>query len=181
MKHEKAHRNRCLNLLLIEQDEQLARRLERELGERGLAVGWIADPMRALRAAIEGDHDVIAVGIPLPGVDAVSICAALKEGPAAPVVLLLDAAGQSEAIETSLPLELRPDATIAPPFDAGKLLIEIQSFVQSPDGTTPKRIGLRGPLLGELLIDLHQARETGVLEIRAEDIRTNITVNGGRP
>jgi DNA-binding response OmpR family regulator/tetratricopeptide (TPR) repeat protein len=170
-----------LSLLLVEQDEQLARRLEGELGERGLAVRWIPDPMRALRAAIEGDYDVIAVRVPLPGVDAVSICAALKEGPAPPVVLLLDAAGQSEAIEAALPLELRPDAVISPPFDAGKLLIEIQSFMQSPDAATAKRIGLRGPLLPELLIDLHQERETGVLEIRAEDIRTHITVNNGRP
>jgi tetratricopeptide (TPR) repeat protein len=170
-----------LSLLLLEQDEQLAARLEGELGERGLAVRWIPEPMRALRAAIEGDHDVIAVRVPLNGVDAVSICAALKEGPAPPVVLLLDAAGQSEAIEASLPLELRPDAVIPPPFDAGKLLIEIQSLMQSPDGTTQQRRGLRGPLLPELLIDLHQERETGVLEIHAEDIRTNITVSGGRP
>jgi CheY-like chemotaxis protein len=181
VKHVDAEKTGSLSLLLVEQDEQLARRLEGELGERGLTVSWIPEPMRALRAAIEGDHDVIAVRVPLPGVDAVSICAALKEGPAPPVVLLLDAAGQSEAIEASLPRELRPDAAIPPPFDAGKLLIEIQSFMQSPDGAARKRIGLRGPLLPELLVDLHQERETGVLEICAEDIHTNITVHRGRP
>jgi DNA-binding response OmpR family regulator/tetratricopeptide (TPR) repeat protein len=179
--HEEAGKNGGWSLLLIEPDEQLARRLESELEERGLAVRWIPEPMRALRAAIEGDHDVIAVRVPLTGVDAVSICAALKEGPAPPLVLLLDAAGQSEAIEASLPPELRPDAVIPAPFEAGKLLIEIQALARSPDGTTPQRIGMRGPLLPELLVDLHQERETGVLEICAEDIRTNITVHRGRP
>lgn len=177
MEHRDGHRR----LLLVEQDERFARRLERELAERGLALRWVPDPMRAVRAAIEEDPDAIAVRVPLPGVDVVSLCAALKEGPAPPLLLLLDAAGQCRALEAALPPELRPDAVIPPPFDPGKLLIEIQSLVGRRGAASGPGTGMRGPLLAELLVDLQQSGETGVLEIRAEGIRTDLTLQRGRP
>jgi tetratricopeptide (TPR) repeat protein len=150
-----------------------------ELRARGASVSLVSDAVEAMGAVHSGSVDVVCLEVPLANADPVSLCAALKEGPAPPAVLLVDASGQVGSLLERLPVELRPDASLESPLDAARLLTAIDGVLgRKPlpgDQDSP------GLSLAELLIELKGRRETGVIEVRADGIRTDIYLQAGDP
>jgi len=169
-------------VLLIEAIDHLGRQLERDLRARGVEVARetkIADAIRTLRSV---GADLIVLGIPLPGLDSVACCAALKEGAAPPPLVLLDSTGQAPELEVSLPRGMRPDAVLPRPVDGTKLLLEIHEILErlsSDDSEAPA--GGLNLSLPEILVDLGELAETGILEIRTDGVCTAIHLNRGNP
>ncbi len=159
--------------------DRAAERAVEELRVRGVLVSLASDAAEAIVAVHSGTVDVVCLQVPLANIDPVSLCAALKEGPAPPGVFLVDAGGQAARILESLPEELRPDALLEPPLDAARLLVAIDGLLggSAPFGDE----GRPGPSLAELLVELKERRETGVIEVRADGIRTDIYLHCGDP
>ncbi|HME72799.1 MAG TPA: hypothetical protein VKM54_23465, partial [Myxococcota bacterium] len=117
--------------------DRATERAVEELRARGVSVNLAPDAVGATTAARQGSVDVVCLEVPLANIDPVSLCAALKEGPAPPGVLLVDTWGQAASILESLPEELRPDALLEPPLDAARLLVAIDGMLgesASPEG-----------------------------------------------
>jgi hypothetical protein len=112
----------------------------------------------------------------------VACCAALKEGAAPPPLVLLDATGHAETVEASLPRGMRPDAVLPRPVEGTKLLFEIHEILERAsvgDGDAPE--GGIHLSLPEILVDLGERAETGILEIRSDGVCTSIHLNRGSP
>jgi CheY-like chemotaxis protein len=139
----------------------------------------IVDAIQTLRSR---GADVIVLGVPLPGADSVACCAALKEGAAPPPLVLLDATDQARELEVSLPRGMRPDAVLPRPVEGTKLLFEIDEILERvPLGDSDAPEGGLHLSLPEILVDLGERAETGVLEIRAEGVCTSIHLHRGSP
>jgi tetratricopeptide (TPR) repeat protein len=154
--------------------ERAAERAVEELRARGVSVGLASDVVETTKAVRQGRADVVCLEVPFANIDPVAFCAALKQGPAPPGVLLVDAGGQAISVLESLPERLRPDALLAPPLDAARLLVAIDEL----RGASAPR---RGPSLAELLVELKERRETGVIEVRGNGVRTDIYLHAGDP
>jgi CheY-like chemotaxis protein/tetratricopeptide (TPR) repeat protein len=167
---------------VIEASEGFGKRLQRGLCARGLRVTLTESVVEATRLLRSQGCDVVVLGIPLPGVDSVACCAALKEGPAPPPLVLLDATGQAAELEITLPRGMRPDAVMPRPVDSTKLLLQIHEILEhlAAEDTDAAGGGLQLSL-PEILIDLGERAETGILEIRAEGVCTRIHLDRGRP
>jgi len=171
-----------IQVLLVEADDHLARRLERDLSARGVAVTRAASVIDAIQTLRSRGTDLTVLGVPLAGLDPVACCAALKEGAAPPPLVLLDATGQAEKLEASLPRGMRPDAVLPRPVEGTKLLLEIHEILERVsvgDGDAPE--GGLHLSLPEILVDLGERAETGILEIRSEGVCTSIHLNRGSP
>ncbi|HTF35334.1 MAG TPA: DUF4388 domain-containing protein [Myxococcota bacterium] len=169
-------------ILLVGFKDRAAERAIEELRARGVSVSLVPDGIEVTAAVRSGSADVVCLQVPLANIDPVSLCAALKEGPAPPGVLLVDAWGQADSILESLPEELRPDGLLAPPLDAARLLVAIDGMLGgSALSEDEAAFGRAGPSLAELLVELKERHETGVIEVRADGIRTDIYLHSGDP
>jgi len=171
-----------IQVLVVEANDHLGGQLERDLRARGLEVTRAANIIDAIHRLRGRGADIIVLGVPLPGLDSVACCAALKEGAAPPPLILLDATGQAAELEVALPRGMRPDAVLPRPVDSVKLLLEINEILERiplGDGGAPD--GGLHLSLPEILIDLGERAETGILEIRTDGLCTSIHLNRGNP
>ena len=166
-------------ILLVGFKDRAAERAIEELRARGVSASLVPDEIQVLAAVRSANTNVVCLQVPLANIDPVSLCAALKEGPAPPGVLLVDASGQAGSILESLPEELRPDGLLEPPLDAARLLVAIDGLLggSAPSGDE----GQPGPSLAELLVELKERGETGVIEVHADGFRTDIYLHSGDP
>jgi tetratricopeptide (TPR) repeat protein len=175
-------RTHDLRILLVGFKDRAAERAVEGLRARGVSVDLASDATEAIAAVRLGRLDLVCLHTPPANVDLVGLCAALKEGPAPPGLLLLDSAERAAPAFERLPEELRPDAILTPPLDADRLLVAIEGMwggtAPAPDPATP---GRGGPSLAELLVELKARRETGVIEVRADGVRTDIHLHAGDP
>ncbi|HEX2483658.1 MAG TPA: DUF4388 domain-containing protein, partial [Myxococcota bacterium] len=148
------------------------------LALRGFRVAALRDPLAALHTLRRDGADVVVLGLPLAGADPVAVCAALKEGPEPPALLLADASGQAPALAAALPEGRGPDAAAPRPLDAAKLALAIHECLRAGES---EDAGACGVSLAELLVDRKRARASEVIELRAAGVCTAIHLREGDP
>ena len=167
-------------VLLVADLEPAERGVAEALTGRGLRVRSVTGAAQGVRLLRSEGADVVVLALPLGGVDPIAACAALKEGPYAPALVLADAADQTAALSAALPDACRPDAVLPRPLDAAKLAIAIHECLQAGTRASEESAPL-GISLAELLIDLKRRRACEVLELRAAGVCTSIYLREGDP
>lgn len=167
-------------VLLVAELEPAERGLLEALAARGLRVRTVRSAAEGVRVLRGEGADVVVLCLPLAGSDAIAACAALKEGPYAPALLLADAADQSAVLAAALPDACRPDALLPRPLDSAKLAIAIHECMQEGNSAAEEGAAL-GISLAELLVDLKRRRASEVIELRASGICTSIYLRDGDP
>jgi len=164
-----------MRLLLVEDDEKLARAVSRGLRGEGYAVDHVGDGDAALVQAAVYDYDAIILDIMLPKRDGLEVCRELRErGRWAPVLMLTARAGVDDRI---LGLDVGADDYLPKPFDFGELLARVRALVRRTPAERPARLEV-----GDLVVDPATrtvsrgggdidltAREFGVLEYLARN------------
>jgi two-component system OmpR family response regulator len=144
-----------MRVLLIEDDQRLARLIARVLEEEHYIVTVAHEGESGLALALQGDYDVAIVDWMLPGRDGPAICRAIRVARLQTAVLLLTARGQVE--DRVAGLDNGADDYLVKPFAFEELLARVRALSRRftiPVGTTEE---LR---VGELVLDLraHTAR-----------------------
>ena len=135
-------------VLLVEDDTRLAAHTAEYLQDHDFRVEIAADGELGLARALSGEHDVVLLDLMLPRLDGLSVCRALRQRSAIPVLML---SARSEEIDRVLGLELGADDYLAKPFSPRELVARIRAVLRRglPAGpTTQAQPGLRrcGPL-----------------------------------
>jgi DNA-binding response OmpR family regulator/tetratricopeptide (TPR) repeat protein len=170
----------ALRVLLVTQSEDELRTFGLSLHRERFAVTRACDLAGAV-AALRGakGFDAALVSHPLPDADVIASCAALRQVPGAPPLILLDALDPNEQ---TFPAAIRPARLLRKPIDAAKLGELVREVVDGADEReeAPPPAANAGPLAfaGELL-QLSRTRETGVLEVRTGSIRMRVFVQAG--
>ena len=170
----------ALRVLLIAELEPAERGLAEALKARGMRVEAVSGAVDALRVLRGDGADVVVLGLPLSTVDPIAACAALKEGPYAPLLVVGDLSDQAAALAAALPEACRPDAVVARPLEAMKLAMAIHECQQAASEGDEAGAGL-GISLAELLIELKRRHSNEVLELRAGSVCTAIHLRDGDP
>jgi DNA-binding response OmpR family regulator len=140
-------------ILVVEDDDAIARMLEIELADAGYAVARVARGDDALRAIAEDDPDAVILDLRLPDRDGLSVCRqARREGFDVPILMLtaLDRLG-----DRVLGLDSGADDYLAKPFAVEELLARLRALL--------RRAGGRAQVLeaGPVRLDL-ETREVAV-------------------
>jgi tetratricopeptide (TPR) repeat protein len=157
--------------LVTASDDEL-RTLGLPLHRDGLAVTRVRDAASAAEALHAGGFDAALVSHPLPDADVIGSCASLSQIPGAPPLLLIDALDPNEQ---TFPPAIRPARMLRKPVDAAKLAATLREMLEEPEAAAAT-----APLeLAAALLELSGARETGVLEVTSDALRTRIFLRAG--
>lgn len=129
------------NILIVEDDKDIALGLEEDLSRHGHKVETAGDGIKALELGREGRWDLIILDLMLPQKDGFEVCRELRRtGIKTPIIMLTAKTHESEKI---LGFELGADDYITKPFSPRELRARIQALLRRVSDSTegPYRFG----------------------------------------
>ena len=112
-------------LLLVEDDEAIARPLVRALEREGFAVEHVAAGQPAIARVGAGDIDLVLLDLTLPDVDGLDVCRSLRaERPALPIVMLT---ARREEVDLVVGFDAGADDYVAKPFRVAELVARVRA------------------------------------------------------
>jgi DNA-binding response OmpR family regulator len=121
-----------MRILVVEDEQKIARFVQKGLREFGFAVDVIGRGDEALEIIFDNPFDAIVLDIMLPGRDGLSILRALRERSNAIPVLILTARG--EIYEKVEGLDLGADDYLAKPFAIEELAARLRALIRRQTG-----------------------------------------------
>jgi two-component system, OmpR family, response regulator len=162
-----------MRLLLVEDDEKLARAVGRGLRAEGYAVDVEADGDGALARAGVYEYDAVVLDVMLPGRDGFAVCRGLRERGCWAPVLMLTARGR--VADRIAGLDAGADDYLAKPFAFGELLARLRALLRRAPSDRPVRLEVGDLVVDPATHEVHRgtreialtAREFAVLEFLA--------------
>jgi len=132
-----------MRVLVVEDDDLLARSLSRGLTAAGYAIEVAADGIDGLHRAREFDYDAMILDVLLPGLNGVRLCAQLRaDGRDVPVLMLTARDGAADHVAG---LDAGADDYLAKPFTYPVLLARLRALLRRGPARLPPVLR-HGPL-----------------------------------
>jgi len=133
-------------ILIVEDEHDIASLLELHLHDANFDVTLAADGNAGLRLALRRRWDLVILDIRLPGVDGLTICRTLRREMAYVPILMLTS--KSSELDRVLGLELGADDYVTKPFSVSELVARVKAIFRrieslekrSPDGAGCLRV-----------------------------------------
>jgi DNA-binding response OmpR family regulator len=114
------------NVLVVEDEQDIAALLELHLQDLDCNVTLAADGHQAMRLAFARQWDLVILDIRLPGPDGLSICRALRREQRYVPILMLTS--KSSELDRVLGLELGADDYVTKPFSISELMARVKAI-----------------------------------------------------
>lgn len=137
-------------VLIIEDEQNLARFIELELKHENYDVDITYDGLSGLNKALQQNYDVILLDLMLPEMDGLEVCKRIRTQKDTPVIMIT---AKGEIYDKVTGLDIGADDYIVKPFEIEELLARMRVLVRrySEDNqTNPDIINIDG-----LIIDKH--------------------------
>jgi DNA-binding response OmpR family regulator len=132
-----------MRILVIEDDELMARALDRGLAAEGYAVEVAVDGIDGLHRAREFDYDAMILDIMLPGLSGLGVCSELRAcGRNVPILMLTALA---DPADHTAGLDIGADDYLAKPFKFQVLLARLRALLRRGPARLPPVLR-HGPL-----------------------------------
>ncbi len=131
-----------MRILLVEDEEKLAKALKVGLTKKGYAVDTIDDGDKAMRriSLNHMDYDLIILDLMLPGMDGIAITAQMRENSIITPILILTARNEID-IKVNMLLNGADDYMVKP-FSFEELCARIQALLRRPNDVVQKAISI---------------------------------------
>ena len=136
-------------ILIIEDEEDLAKGLKLNLEDEGYKVDWASEGSEGLHKAFKNTPDLIILDIMIPKKNGLEVCQELRQNKINIPIIMLTAKG--EEIDKVLGLELGADDYMTKPFSIRELLARIK--VQLRSDKTEERIATKSYRIGDVEVD----------------------------
>ena len=167
-----------LRVLLVSDRAEEVKSLGGPLARERMAVARAKTVAGACEALAKHAFDAAVVSLPLSDGEAVGACAALSAVAGCPPLLVIDTIDRTREALGALPADARPARCIARPVDGAKLPDLLRELtLGEPEGDPDASVDRRG--FANVLLDLAERAETGVLEARADAVTTRIYFRRG--
>ncbi len=120
-----------VQVLLVEDDERLARLTARYLQEHGIVVTVARTGPEGLAEASRHAYDVILLDLMLPGRDGLDVCRELRTRSDVPIIMLT---ARGDEIDRVLGIETGADDYLPKPYSSRELLARIRAQVRRARG-----------------------------------------------
>ena len=126
-------------ILIVEDEEKIARFVELELLHEGYEAEKVFDGRTGLDKALSGGFDLVVLDVMLPGLNGLEVLRRIRKESVVPVIMLT---AKSEDTDKVLGLEVGADDYVTKPFNPVELLARVKSqlrrYMQLGGGETPK-------------------------------------------
>jgi DNA-binding response OmpR family regulator len=148
------------NVLVVEDDKDIARLLDLHLRDEGYSVTVASDGKTGMAQALSKPYDIVILDLILPGMDGLEVCRGIRNRKDYTPILMLTA--KSTDVDRIVGLEMGADDYLTKPFNVRELLARVKALfrrvdaLRAKDPTVPrKRIES-----GELVIDPEKRKVT---------------------
>ncbi len=142
-------------ILLVEDEEKLARFVELELRHEGYQVDKAFDGRDGLEKAESGNYELILLDIMLPGLNGLEVLRRLrKEENAVPVIMLT---ARDAVMDKVTGLDMGADDYITKPFSIEELLARIRAALRKQSAQKKEEAVMS---CGDLIVDVSRHRVT---------------------
>lgn len=134
-----------MHILIVEDEEKLAKALKKGLELKGYAVDWLPDPEKAKNRILlyRSEYDLIILDLMLPGLGGAEITESVrKEGVTTPIIILTARNETEHKVDL---LNKGADDYIVKPFSFEELLSRINAVLRRPKQQKPVVLRV-GPL-----------------------------------
>jgi DNA-binding response OmpR family regulator len=147
-----------VHILVVEDEQRLARLLQRVLTEERHAADVAYTGDDGLSLALSGSYDLIILDLMLPGMDGMEICRELRAEDVPTPILMLTARGEVE--DRVAGLNVGADDYLTKPFAMSELLARVNALLRRRDRVPDMSHVLQ---VGDLTLDLlrREARRGG--------------------
>ncbi len=114
-------------ILLVEDEEKLARFVELELKHEGYAVDKAFDGRAGLEMAEGGDYDLLLLDIMLPGLNGLEVLRRMRKTKQTPVIMLT---ARDAVMDKVTGLDMGADDYVTKPFSIEELLARIRASLR---------------------------------------------------
>ncbi len=122
-------------ILIVEDEEKIARFVELELKHEGYEVEKAFDGRKGLELAESGEHDLILLDIMLPGINGIEILRRIRRTSSVPVIILT---ARDAVMDKVSGLDMGADDYITKPFAIEELLARIRVILRKSAATESK-------------------------------------------
>jgi DNA-binding response OmpR family regulator len=175
-------------ILVVDDDVDLLKLLERGLSARGHEVAIAEDGEIGLEVAFAMRPDVVVTDLLMPRVDGYELLSGLREHATTesiPVIILSEYQGKESRLAA---FRLGCDDFLPKPFELEELGLRVDHVLKAHEGagdlSEVEGIKMRGCLgdlaLPSLLALLEMDRQSGVLELDAADLHVELRLDAGR-
>jgi DNA-binding response OmpR family regulator len=128
-----------VKVLVLEDDQRLARFVARVLSEEGLAVDVCGRGVDAIAQAESGVYDLLVLDWMVPDTDGLTVCREIRRtGNIAPIMMLT---ARGETRERVLGLEAGADDYLVKPFEVDELLARVRALLRRASNFAAQRCG----------------------------------------
>ena len=124
-------------VLIIEDDPEIAGLLRIHLGDAGYCVQWKEDGESGLAATLAGNFALVILDVMLPGKDGLAVCQQIRQAGQDVPVLMLTA--KTEEIDKVIGLELGADDYLTKPFGVRELVARVRALLRRMEREAPER------------------------------------------
>ncbi|SHK04121.1 response regulator transcription factor [Paramaledivibacter caminithermalis] len=110
-------------ILIIEDEQKIARFLELELKYEGYIVDKVYDGRTGLEKALEDDFSLIILDIMLPGLNGIEVCRRIRQSSEVPIIMLT---AKDSTMDKVMGLDIGADDYVTKPFAIEELLARIR-------------------------------------------------------
>ena len=121
-------------ILIVEDEEKLARFVELELNHEGYEVQKAFDGRTGLAMALEGESDLILLDVMLPGMSGLELLRRLRKEKQTPVILVT---ARDAVMDKVTGLDMGADDYITKPFEIEELLARIRAALRKRISPAP--------------------------------------------
>jgi len=166
---------RTSNILIIEDDEIVARTIERCLRRKEFQVHLANSGVAGLKAAHRKIPDLVILDVIMPGMDGFTVCREMREDHILKDVPILFLTAKIRPEDAIVGLSLGADDYLRKPFNVDELLLRVAAILRRTRG--PKKQGAKAdsPILetsDQKTIPLNQADEPYVIRVGDYSLNT---------
>jgi DNA-binding response OmpR family regulator len=147
-------------ILVIEDDQDIAHLVEFHLRDTGYDVHVTHDGVAGLTQAVATPYDLVILDLMLPGMEGLELCRKLRANPRYSPILMLTA--KSSEGDRVLGLEVGADDYLTKPFSVLELLARVKALFRRMDAVTAQASPEESKTIqaGELTIDVEKRKVT---------------------
>ena len=134
-------------ILIVEDEEKLARFIELELSYEGYQIAKCGDGREGLSMAETGEYDLMLLDIMLPGLNGIEVLRRIRRSSSMPVIMLT---ARDSVVDKVTGLDGGADDYITKPFAIEELLARIRSTLRKGRGGSVESNALK---IGRLTLD----------------------------
>src|SRR3989338_7841066 len=148
-----------MRILIVEDQEKLAKSLKKGLEQEGYAVDYVLDGEAAERRIEIGhkDYDLIVLDLMLPKKDGFEVCNSVRNHGIMTPIIVLTARGAID--DKILALNGGADDYVVKPFLFKELLARINAILRRPEGYVPTELQVKDLILNTATREVTKRRK----------------------